>query len=381
MTPRPAKALIESRLPVPLVSVIVPAFNAQSTLDETLDTIARQSHTNIEILIVDDGSTDATPQISAKFCAREPRARLLLKPNGGVASARNHGINKARGAFIAPIDADDLWHPDHLAKLLEKMLGTQPTPALVFAHYQLLDINSNIDRSGPFVSVEGCAISQMAYTNLVGNGSALLFNKSVALGIGGYDERLRAAGVEGCEDYLLQLSIAARFPIASVNEYLVGYRTLPNNMSSDRERMVASMALARTLFRERFPDIEIPEFVWQRHAARDMLTLARYRVRHGRLFGAARAGVEALWLDPIGTLAAVEYEIRRRAVLLVSRRPVTPVQPKSFLGSDPTIAVGTDPFETAPRPSWLPRVQQARMRQLKEIDDATPLTKDKVAAA
>ena len=75
-----------------LISVVVPAFNSEETLAETLASVARQTHRKLEIIIVDDGSTDRTAQVAEQFCATEPRARLIGKPNGGVASARNLGI-------------------------------------------------------------------------------------------------------------------------------------------------------------------------------------------------------------------------------------------------------------------------------------------------
>ena len=98
-------------LRLPLVTAIVPAFNAAETIGETLESIARQSYRNLEILIIDDGSTDDTRRLALGFCASEGRARLLQQANGGVAAARNAGLTAATGRFVAPIDADDLWHP------------------------------------------------------------------------------------------------------------------------------------------------------------------------------------------------------------------------------------------------------------------------------
>ena len=102
----------------PLVSVIIPAFNAGESLRETLESAARQSWQHLEIIIVDDGSTDQTARIAADFCAADERAKLISQSNHGVSAARNRGIAETRGAWIAPLDADDLWHPEKVERQL-----------------------------------------------------------------------------------------------------------------------------------------------------------------------------------------------------------------------------------------------------------------------
>src|SRR5438270_8611564 len=96
--------------PEPIVSVIIPAWNAEETLKETLISVASQTHRSLEIIIIDDGSTDKTANIAADFCGSDCRARLIQKARGGLAAARNTGIDEANGSWIAPLDADDLWH-------------------------------------------------------------------------------------------------------------------------------------------------------------------------------------------------------------------------------------------------------------------------------
>jgi glycosyltransferase involved in cell wall biosynthesis len=101
---------------LPLVSVIVPAFNAATTLAEALGSALAQTYKNIEILVVDDGSTDATAAIAREFAAADGRVSLVRRSNGGIAAARNSGIAVSKGAYIAPLDADDLWHPTKIEK-------------------------------------------------------------------------------------------------------------------------------------------------------------------------------------------------------------------------------------------------------------------------
>jgi glycosyltransferase involved in cell wall biosynthesis len=106
------------------VTVVVPVWNAEPTLLGTLESAAMQ----LEIVIVSGGSNNASPSIAAACCEKEPRARLISKPNGGAASARNHGMEHARGKWIAPLDADDLWHPTKIAKQVTAALNAPSGP-------------------------------------------------------------------------------------------------------------------------------------------------------------------------------------------------------------------------------------------------------------
>src|SRR5436190_9496549 len=94
-----------------LISCIVPVFNGDRYLAETLDSILAQTHRPIEIIVVDDGSTDGTSAIAAEY---GEKIRYIRQENSGVASARNLGLQSARGDFIAFLDADDLWHAGKL---------------------------------------------------------------------------------------------------------------------------------------------------------------------------------------------------------------------------------------------------------------------------
>ena len=100
---------------MPSVSVVVPAFNAAEYIAETLDSVSRQTVTPLEVIVVDDGSSDATAKIAANH-SLEPL--VITKRNSGNAVARNRGIAGAHGEWIAFLDQDDLWHPEHLGRAL-----------------------------------------------------------------------------------------------------------------------------------------------------------------------------------------------------------------------------------------------------------------------
>ena len=105
----------------PLVSVIVPTYNRAYCLAATLDSVLTQTHQHVEIVLIDDGSTDGTTELIAQKYGNEPRVRYVYQPNAGVVAARNHGLRIAQGDFIALLDSDDLWHPWKLEAQLAVM--------------------------------------------------------------------------------------------------------------------------------------------------------------------------------------------------------------------------------------------------------------------
>jgi glycosyltransferase involved in cell wall biosynthesis len=117
---------------LPLISCVVPVFNGERYLGEALESILKQSYQSLEIIVVDDGSTDGTATVMGHYAGQ---VRLLRQANAGTAAARNLGLNAANGEFVAFLDADDLWHPE---KLERQMARFQARPELDYcvAHVQ-----------------------------------------------------------------------------------------------------------------------------------------------------------------------------------------------------------------------------------------------------
>ena len=106
----------------PLISVVIPAYNAEQFLDETLESVLSQTYENWECIIVNDGSTDNTESIAKKWCEKDARFCYFYKENSGVSDTRNLGIKEARGEYIAFLDADDLYMPNFLEVCLENLV-------------------------------------------------------------------------------------------------------------------------------------------------------------------------------------------------------------------------------------------------------------------
>ncbi|MBB3595802.1 glycosyltransferase involved in cell wall biosynthesis [Rhizobium sp. BK529] len=221
----------------PLVSVVIPAFNASTFIERTLRSATRQTYPALEIIVVDDGSTDDTADLVKQSAMIDPRIRLLRTPNRGVSAARNTGIEASSGQFVAFLDADDLWHPTKIEKQIDALNGLSSQWAAVYVLHYVIDRDDEIIRPGASNIARGYIYARHLNFKYIGNGSALLVRRDAALEIGGFDSSYAAAGIGGCEDLDFELRLAARYWIEVVPERLVGYREYPGNMSSNHAQM------------------------------------------------------------------------------------------------------------------------------------------------
>lgn len=225
------------------VGVVIPAYNAEATLDETLRSVRAQTHQALEIIVVDDGSTDATRALAERHAAADARVQVLHQPNAGVAAARNAGWQHARSEFIAFVDADDLWAPAKIEKQLLALLAGGEKTGLAYCWMSRIDAAGAVIRHHDVIRHQGSVLDPILRSNFVGNGSAALVRRQALIDSGGFDSSLRAGGGEGCEDWLFYARVAGACNFALVPELLVGYRELPSNMSSNRPRMLRSHML------------------------------------------------------------------------------------------------------------------------------------------
>lgn len=282
----------------PLVSVVIPAFNASRTIERTLRSVMAQTYPNFEVIVVDDGSTDDTAAIVTSLSGLDARIFLVRKSNGGVASARNRGIREANGLYIAPLDADDVWLPENLSRQVTALAASKPETCFCFARSFSIDVFDN--RREPAGSVHilaGDYVSLLRY-NWVGNGSSAVFRRDAIVSIGGYDETLRTRGAQGAEDWKLILQLSARHPGIFIEDALVGYRAMPDSLSMDPVTMTRSIMAVIDEMRRCGPRIA-PWHFW--HARTNMHIYLFYRwlkrdLRAGALLCLVRAYVaNPLW--------------------------------------------------------------------------------------
>jgi glycosyltransferase involved in cell wall biosynthesis len=287
-----------------LVSVIIPALNAAPTLHETLLSARSQSHAALEIIVVDDGSTDDTAAIAEAHARADRRVRVIRQANKGLPASRNVAIASSHGAYIAPLDADDLWRRDKIELQREALRRTGA--ALAYCWSAIIDLDSRIVHLDSRSEDEGDVVTALCRRNIVANGSAALVTRAAVEEVGGYDVRDE---LHGCEDYMFYFQIAERHPFVLVRDFLVGYRERPDGMSADFERMLTSHALCERECAERHPERKA---LFRANRTRLMRFMASrcYRSRDLRHAGVLVARM--LREDPAGTLSnAADVALRQ----------------------------------------------------------------------
>ncbi len=236
---------------MPSVAVVIPAYNAEATLARTLASVVDQTMGDFELVVTDDGSKDSTYEIAVAFARRDSRVTVIRQPNLGIADARNTGIRNSRAPLIAALDSDDLWHPTFLERLASTF-REDPETVMAYTNSRIIDMGDRVIWSAPSFQRSGWVFNQLLLQNFVGNGSATMFRRDLAMQLGLYERELQYRyGAAGCDDWLLALRLAAYGKVAVVHEYLVGYRSVPGSMSSNTLRTRRSrLAALQMLFAE-----------------------------------------------------------------------------------------------------------------------------------
>jgi glycosyltransferase involved in cell wall biosynthesis len=205
------------------VSVIIPTYNRADLLPEAIDSVLAQTWKEMEIIVVDDGSTDRTEETVRRY---DDRVRYFYKENGGPSSARNMGIKEARGAYVAFLDSDDVWEPEKL-RIQMDFMREHPEIKFVCTDSSLIGPRKSRERKLRKDSMGH--LFPILYSNSFIRTSTALMVKECFQEIGYFDERYRSV-----EDYDVWLRVAKRFPIAYLNQPLVRYRKHEDNVSHDK---------------------------------------------------------------------------------------------------------------------------------------------------
>ncbi len=239
----------------PLITVIIPVYNGAEYVGETIESALKQTYRNLEVIVVDDGSTDATLSVVQSYAHQDDRVRVISQPNSGVSAARNAAIAAACGEFIAPLDADDLWLPTKLDRQLRRMVEAGEDTGIVYAWWAWIDERGIIVDRSPRWTIEGNVLDKLMYINFIGNASVPLFRKSHVDAVGGYNTAVIPSEPLICEDYDLALRIAARYKVVGVPEILMGYRRRSGSRSTDCDVMWRSQQAVMQNIRTLRPDL------------------------------------------------------------------------------------------------------------------------------
>jgi len=223
------------------VSAIIPAYNAETYLAESLDSALAQTYPNLEVVVTNDGSTDGTADILRRY---GDRIKVVHQSNQGLPAARNAGIAAARGQWLAFLDSDDLWDPEKIQRQAEHF---RDGVDVVHSDCRVMDGHGEVTHAvfpRAITPVE-CVPSNLLRHNMVFVLTAVV-RRTAHKAVGGFDERAR----RGCEDWQLWLKLAARKAVFHhVPQPLASYRVHGSNMSGDALRMFEARLYVLRAFR------------------------------------------------------------------------------------------------------------------------------------
>lgn len=217
----------------PLVSIIMPAYNAARTILESIESVLAQSYRQWELIVVDDGSTDGTSATVEKVA--DQRVLLLKQENSGVAAARNRDLEQAQGEYIAFLDSDDIWVPEKLEKQVDVFRNEKKgNTGLVYTEKRCFSektADAYACRSRQFDDIADNFLRLLIFNYIAT--LTVMTKKSVIEDVGMFDESLF-----GTEDWDLWIRIAKRYEIACIDEELAYYRVHEQGISKNRRRTI-----------------------------------------------------------------------------------------------------------------------------------------------
>lgn len=214
------------------ISVIIPTYNAENTILETIKSIQKQTFSDWEIIVINDGSTDKTLEKLSEI--KDQRVKVLSYENSGVAISRNRGISHATGEYLAFIDADDLWTPDKLALQLAA-LEKNPEAGVAYSWTYYLYDEPNSEKTlfpGESIHFSGDVYPHLLVKNFLANGSNPLIRRNVIDSVGEFD-----SACVPCEDWDFYLRLAAHCFFVVVPKHQIIYRQSANSGSSQTKKL------------------------------------------------------------------------------------------------------------------------------------------------
>jgi glycosyltransferase involved in cell wall biosynthesis len=209
---------------MPVISVVIPAFNAQATIGDTINSVLRQSFSDFELIVIDASSTDAT--LAAVSQITDSRIKVFSYPQANVAVNRNRGFKHATGDFISFVDADDLWTPNKLEAQYKALVETDA--GVAYSWTNCIDESGKFLRKCSHVNWTGDVYANFLLDDFIGSGSNVMIRRQAFKEVNGFDETLTNA-----QDTDLWLRLAALYNFIVVPEAQILYRIRANSMSSD----------------------------------------------------------------------------------------------------------------------------------------------------
>ncbi|BAY27381.1 putative glycosyl transferase [Calothrix sp. NIES-2100] len=224
---------------MPKISVVIPVYNGEKTIQVTIKSVLKQTYTDLELIVINDGSTDSTLEIISKI--NDSRLKIFSFENAGGNVSRNRGLKYAVGDFVSFLDADDIWTPDKLESQLQT-LQQNPDCKVAYSWTDYIDAHGKFLVSGRHFTANGDVYEQLLINNFLENGSNPLICREAITELGGFDESLSAA-----QDWDMYLRLADKFNFVCVPSVQILYRVSANSLSANlaRQEKVGLQVLER----------------------------------------------------------------------------------------------------------------------------------------
>ena len=303
---------------MPKISIIIPLYNANRYIAGTLQSVLKQTYSNFEVIIVDDGSTDRGVEICQAF--NDPRIKIIRQANRGLPGARNTGIRHAQGDYIALLDSDDLWSPHKLDRHISH-LEQNPDVGISFCYSEFIDESDK--RLGLYQKSKrliGIMPDDILCRNPVGNGSSAVIRRSVLqdikfqANIQGtieccyFDEHLRERHADATDvEFWLRTRITTKWLIAGIPEVLTYYRINEGGLSANAMEQLYALDRVIEKTRTYAPDViarceSLARAYHFRYTARRLVTLGESKMAMKMLHSSLRSNSRIIFDEPRKTM-------------------------------------------------------------------------------
>lgn len=272
------------------VSVVIPAYNAAWCVGRAIESVLAQQFRDFELLVVDDGSTDGTAAVLARY---GDAIRVVRQPNGGLSNARNAGIRESRGEFVAFLDADDWWLPEKLGRQIA-LMRERPELGFISTAARVEDPEGRLLNVWACAKWEGSFLVHLFGSNagVAGSGSAVVARRALFRLVGGFDETLRSL-----EDIDMWMRLGTVADYACIEEPLAVILKRPDSMSRNLEAMRESAIRVMQKNRHLLPPALRGRY-WRSCLAGVHGDYAKWRYREGRSAAALADVAHVIRLAP-----------------------------------------------------------------------------------
>lgn len=277
----------------PLISVIIATYNREAFVAEAIDSVLAQTWPNFEILVVDDGSTDDTQSVLARY-RDDPRITLIYQENQKRAAAFNNALQYAKGEFIGILDSDNRWLPHRLAREME-VFEAHPEVDIVYANNITIDEKGRETTRMTMRRYSGYITRELWRDNCVSINTTLVRRKCFDE-MGGMDPSCKRS-----DDYELWLRFSTRYRFLHIPEYVAEYRVMTDQLSTDKRARFAAGERILSNFQKRYPNA-MTEAEFRQGWAAFYTRKARYFASVGDRREAVSAIAKALRYRPLSTI-------------------------------------------------------------------------------